>query len=228
MKDLTILVEHPFKSYKVGKPSLIYAAPRDYQPTSMPVLPLPPKAEFIRANPRSGSEVDVNAPIQLTFSHEVDSVAGATGFGKHWTIQATQSLLDITWQNKDRSAGGPKTLHYSIVFPPPADTTPPRITGGNVTHGAKNVRPGPLNADRIEITFNEEVKGSIELRLEDNTLLEWHGLVSGKQAVLRPVAGNELKHATTYVIIIKVSDDAGNRAEFKVEFTTRLKVANRW
>ena len=135
--------------------------------------------------------------------------------------------MNITWENKDGSAGGPTTLYSRIVSPPPPpppiDTTPPRVIGGTVTHGAQNVDPVALNANRIEIIFNEEVKGLIELRLEDSTLLRWRGLVSGKRAVLELAAGQELKLATSYIIRIQVSDATGNKAQFWIEFTTRLK-----
>ena len=223
VEGLIILVEHPFRSYKVGKPSLLYVAPRDYRPTSRPMSHLPARAKLV---PPLSLSVEVNTPIELTFTQEVNAVAGATGFGKRWIIRITQETMNITWENKDGSAGGPTTLYSRIVSPPPPppiDTTPPRVIGGTVTHGAKNVDPVALNANRIEIIFNEEVKGLIELRLEDNTLLRWRGLVSGKRAVLELVAGQELKLATSYIIRIQVSDAAGNKAQFWIEFTTRLK-----
>ena len=231
VKDLVILVEHPFRPYKLGTPSILYAAPRDYKRTSPPVTPRIPRASIISVNPRNLSRIEINTPIQLTFSSEVDSVAGANGLGRLWTIMATREEFQITWKNRDGSAGGPHTLRYTLEAPqpppPPPDTTPPRITGGNIRHGAQNVDPGPLNADKIVITFDEEVRGVIELRLEDNTLLGWQGFVAGKEAVLRPVRNQELKHATTYIVIVIVADDAGNKAEYMIEFTTRLKPRRR-
>ena len=118
-------------------------------------------------------------------------------------------------------------MTYSVRVPPPPDTTPPKILGGTVGHGAIDVNPGPINHDRIEIIFNEDVTGSIEIRREDNTRLDWRGTVTGKRAELHP--GRELLElATTYQVIINVSDEAGNKAHFVVEFTTFLKEAERW
>ena len=227
VKDLIILVEHPFRPYKLGTPLMLYAAPRDYKRTSPPVSPRIPRAAVNSVDPRNYSTIEINTPIQLTFSREVESVAGATGLGRLWTIIATRGELQITWKNRDGSAGGPHSLYYTLKQPepppPPPDKTPPRITGGSMRHGDKNIDPGPLNADKIQFMFDEEVRGIIELRLEDNTLLGWQGFVAGKEAVLTPVRNQELKHATTYIVIILVADRAGNKVEYMIEFTTRIK-----
>lgn len=128
--------------------------------------------------------------------------------------------LFVSWTNNDESSGGPVQLHYTLRAP---DTNPPRIQGGNVTNGAKNVEPGPLNADKIQIIFDERVTGSIELRDENNHRIDWQGTVSGKTAELFPIAGHELRLATTYRILINVADADGNKAEFIIQFTTRAE-----
>ena len=179
----------------------------------------PPSATTVTADPPSGSTVPSNAEITLTLDQAVDAVAGATGSGKNWKIPAAANL-SVTWTNKDGSAGGPVTFNYTLQAP---DTDPPKITGGNVTNGAKDVDPGPLNADKIQITFDENVTGSAELNFEDNTSAGWQGAVTGKNAELTPVAGKELANSVTYVVVLNVTDAAGNKAEFKVEFTTKAK-----
>ena len=224
--DMTALVDHPFRQYRLGKKSSLVLAPRDYQVVPPPNY-LPPRAKLIEVNPRDGQSVEQNTILTLTFDQPVAAVAGATGAGTTWKIPIVQNSWRITWRNKDNSAGGPSFLFYSVRVPPPPDTTPPTIRGGNLTHGALNVEPGTLNHDRIEVIFDEDVTGAIELRREDNTRLDWRGTVSGRSARLHP--GRELLElATTYRIIIDVSDDAGNKARIVVEFTTKLKEAQRW
>jgi hypothetical protein len=178
----------------------------------------PPAATTVEADPADGSTVPQNATISLTFDEAVESVAGAEGSGKNWTIPVAASLT-VDWTNKDGSTGS-KTLAYTLVAP---DNTAPMITGGTVTHGAKDVDPGPLNADKIQITFDEDVTGTAELNFEDNTSAGWQGAVTGMNADLTPVAGKELANSVTYVIVLNVSDKAGNNAALTVEFTTKAK-----
>ena len=181
---------------------------------------VPPSATTVEADPVDGSTVPRNAKISLTFDEAVESVAGAEGSGKNWTIPVAASL-NVDWTNKDGSTGSrPKPLAYTLVAP---DNTAPMITGGTVTHGAKDVDPGPLNADKIQITFDEEVTGTAELNFEDNTSAGWQGAVTGMNAELTPVAGKELANSVTYVVVLNVSDKAGNKAAFTVEFTTKAK-----
>ena len=179
----------------------------------------PPSATTVTADPPSGSTVPSNAEISLTLDQAVDAVAGATGSGKNWKIPAAANL-SVTWTNKDGSAGGPVSFTYTLQAP---DTDPPKITGGNVTNGAKDVDPGPLNADKIQITFDETVTGSAELNFEDNTSAGWQGAVTGMNAELTPVAGKELANSVTYIVVLNVSDAAGNKVTFNVEFTTKAK-----
>ena len=179
----------------------------------------PASATTVTADPPSGSTVPSNAEITLTLDQAVDAVAGATGSGKSWKISAAANL-SVTWTNKDGSAGGPFPFTYTLQAP---DNDAPKITGGTVTNGAKDVEPGPINADKIQITFDEDVTGTAELNFEDNTSAGWQGAVTGMNAELTPVAGKELANSVTYVIVLSVSDAAGNKADFKVEFTTKAK-----
>jgi hypothetical protein len=180
----------------------------------------PPPGVITGVDPAEGSSVPANATISITFDNPVESVetAGAEGSGKSWTVPVVASL-NVTWTNRDGTTGS-QTLTYTLVAP---DTTAPQITGGTVTNGAKDVEPGPLNADKIQITFDEDVTGTAELNFEDNTSAGWQGAVTGMNAELTPVAGKELANSVTYVIVLSVSDAAGNKADFKVEFTTKAK-----
>ena len=182
-----------------------------------PPLP-PPSATTVTADPPSGSKVPSNAFVKLTFDRAVDAVAGATGSGRNWEIPAAANLR-VTWTNKDGSTGL-VTFDYKLQTP---DHEPPRIIRGTVTDGAKNVDPHPLNADKIQITFNENVVGTVELNFEDNRSTDWQGTIIGKTAELTPIAGRELDFATTYVIVLTVRDSAGNKAEYKIKFTTRAR-----
>ena len=179
----------------------------------------PASATTVTADPPSGSTVPSNAEITLTLDQAVDAVAGATGSGKSWKISAAANL-SVTWTNKDGSAGGPVPFTYTLQAP---DNDAPKITGGTVTNGAKDVEPGPINADKIQITFDEDVTGTAELNFEDNTSAGWQGAVTGMNAELTPVAGKELANSVTYVIVLNVSDKAGNNAALTVEFTTKAK-----
>lgn len=179
----------------------------------------PPSATTVTADPVSGSSVPSNATISLTLDQAVDAVAGAEGSGRAWTIPVAANL-SITWTNRDGTAGGPVTFEYTLVAP---DTTAPSISGGNVSDGDQDVDPAPLNADKIEITFNEPVTGTAALNFEDDTTAGWQGAVSGNSAQLTPVAGKELANSVTYKVVLSVSDLAGNSAEFTVEFTTKAK-----
>lgn len=180
----------------------------------------PPPATSVTADPASGSTVPENATISLEFDQPVESVdtAGAEGSGKNWTVPVAASL-NVAWTNKDGTTGS-QNLTYTLQAP---DNDPPTITGGNVTNGAKDVDPGPLNADKIQITFNEAVTGTAALNFEDNTSAGWQGQVSGQNAELTPVAGKELANSVTYVVVLEVMDAAGNKASHKVEFTTKAK-----
>ena len=180
----------------------------------------PPPGVITGVDPADGSSVPQNATVSITFDNAVESVdtAGAEGSGRNWTVPVAASL-NVTWTNRDGTTGS-QTLTYTLVAP---DTDPPQITGGNVTNGAQDVDPGPLNADKIQITFNENVTGSAELNFEDNTSAGWQGAVTGQNAELTPVAGKELANSVTYVVVLNVTDAAGNQASFNVEFTTKAK-----
>ena len=182
----------------------------------------PAAATAVTATPPSGSEVAANATIALAFDQPVESVAGATGSGKNRTIPVAASL-NITWKNKDGSDGGPQALTYTLKA---ADKTAPKVSGGNVKNGAKDVDPTPLNENGITIDFSEEVsQGTVELKPEGGDVIGTEAAWEGKKVSLTMLAGKTLANETTYVITIGgVKDAAGNALEGgTVKFTTKGK-----
>ena len=181
-----------------------------------------PVAETVTATPPAGSEVAGNATIALAFDQAVESVTGATGSGKNWTIPVAANL-SITWTNKDGSSGGPVALAYKLKA---ADKTAPKISGGNVKNGAKDVDPEPLNADGITLEFSEAVgQGTAELKPEGGEVIGTEAKWEAKKVTLTMLAGKTLANETTYVITVGgVKDGAGNALEGgTVKFTTKGK-----
>jgi len=182
----------------------------------------PAPATAVTATPPSGSEVAANATIALAFDQPVESVAGATGSGKNWTIPVAASL-NITWKNKDGSDGGPQALTYKLKA---ADKTAPKVSGGNVKNGAKDVDPAPLNEKGIVIEFSEKVgQGTAELKPEGGDVIGTEAKWEGNKVSLTMLAGKTLANETTYVITLGgVKDAAGNALEGgTIKFTTKGK-----
>ena len=59
----------------------------------------------LTAVPPSGSQVTSYTTITLTFSHPVNLVNGAIGFGKKWAITPPQATMNIIWTNSDGTRG---------------------------------------------------------------------------------------------------------------------------
>ena len=182
-----------------------------------------PPVAFVRANPTSGAELDVGDTITLTFDNRPNNVTVSTGnvrsLGKNVRITGPFDpgplSLTITW------ADGSERLNYTVRTP---DTEAPRITGGTVSDGAKDVDPDTINTSaRIEVEFSEDVSGNIALQTAAGVNAGWRGKVQGKKATLELVRGRELDNGTIYVIAGKVSDDAGNETDLKITFTTESK-----
>ncbi len=204
---------------------------------------------FVSAYPPSGSEIDTNAHITLTFDNALTDVKVSFGSGVAASSgkEVTQVLTPTTGATEyvaavlsgkvatvyGRFTPGPlnltvtwtdgiHTLNYTVAAP---DTDPPTVTGGTVKDGDKDVDPKKINSDgKIEITFSEEVqkvRGYIVLQTEGGDDVGWLGRVEGNKGVLELVSGKEIGYGTTYVIICLVSDAAGNRAEIRTVFVTK-------
>ena len=65
--------------------------------------------------------------------------------------------------------------------------------------------------------------GYIALETEDGEDVGWIGKVVGNKAILELVKGRELNNETTYVIVGKVADAAGNSTDVSITFVTRGK-----
>ena len=180
-------------------------------------------AAFQSANPPAGSEVAANGTITVTFDNAPADVTVSPGAvtvaGKTATITGPFTpgplALTITW------ADGSQTLNYTVTAP---DTTAPTVTGGTVSDGDKDIDPEVINTDaKIEITFSEDVTGSIALQTEGGDDVGWLGKVEGTTGTLELVKGKEIGNETTYVIAGKVSDAAGNSLDVSVTFVTKGK-----
>ena len=73
-----------------------------------------PVATTVRATPPPGSAVAADGVISLAFNHPVESVPGATGNGRNWTIPV-RVHISITWKNINGSDGGPMSLTYKLI-----------------------------------------------------------------------------------------------------------------
>ena len=202
-------------TWATGRKILNYSVPYPPKP------PGPPAANFVSANPPSGSEIAANGSITLTFDNapaDVTASAGvATAAGKTVTVAGPFTpgplRLTITW------ADGTQTLTYTIRAP---DINPPTVTGGTIRDGQRNVDPDAINADaKIEIIFSEEVTGNIALQTEGGDDVGWIGKVKGNKGILELLKGKEIGNETTYVIIGRVLDAAGNEADISITFVTK-------
>ncbi len=180
-------------------------------------------AEFVSANPASGADIDVDDTITLTFDNNPNYVSVNTGTAK--TVGKTVTVegpfdpgalnLTITWAN------GTETLTYDVRTP---DTEAPEITSATVNDGDKDIDPEAINSGAsLELEFSEEVSGNIKLQTLAGVDVGWIGKVDGKTGTLELVAGKELGHDITYVIVGTVSDAAGNETDLKIAFTTQSR-----
>ena len=178
-----------------------------------------PITYFVNATP-PGGEIAANATISITFDNAPADVTVSEGTvtvaGKTATVSGPFTpgplVLTITW------ADGTQNLNYTVAA---LDTTAPTVTGGTVKDGDQDVDPEAINSDAaIEITFSKPVSGNIALQTEDGFDVGWLGNVKGNKAILELVKGRELGDATTYVIIGRVVDSAGNTTEISINFTT--------
>ena len=155
-----------------------------------------------------------NVPADVTVSAGTVTVAGKVA-----TIAGpfTPGLLALTiaWDN------GAQALDYTVIAP---DTDPPTVTGGTVKDGNRDVDPEAINSDaKIELTFSEDVSGNVALQTEGGDDIGWLGKVEGSKAILELVKGKEIGNETTYVIVGKVSNAAGNSTDVSVTFVTKGK-----
>ena len=171
-----------------------------------------------------GANLDGDDTITLTFDRRPEDITISSGdaeiTGRFVDITGPFDpgplALTITWKD------GSQTLTYTVRTP---DTDAPRITGGTVSDGDKDIKSDVINTRaRIEIDFNEEVTGNIALHT-GGVDVGWFGEVKGKKGILELVKGKELDSGTTYVIAGKVSDAAGNATDLDITFTTESRTS---
>ena len=104
------------------------------------------------------------------------------------------------------------------------DVTAPEVTGGTVTEGEEEVDYEKINESGvIEVTFSEEVTGSLMLLVNDEENMGWIGNVEGTKGTLKLRPGLEIGAETIYVIKGEVADAAGNKTEVSITFVTRSR-----
>ena len=190
----------------------------------------PPRATRVEVDPAPGDgHTPTNTEFTLTFDQQVKEVTvnsiPARGSGTIWKATlplevGPGQLLHIKWVNQDGSIGIKDVGPYLILD---VHGEPPEITGGTVIDGLTDVDPAPINAAGIEITFDEDITGSIKLTDEAGNDLNWIGSVAGMTTTLTPIAGQELVNGTTYKIEIKVQDGSGNQTQATITFVTKPK-----
>ena len=153
--------------------------------------------------------------------YELDSITenNLGVFGFHKGKPRIEKFIKVTREAKKMDPA--HTFDEIPVVPP--DHTSPEITGGTVFDGEEDVDPAEINEGRIEITFNEVVSGNIALQTEGGDDVGWIGKVEGTKGILELVKGKEIGNETTYVIVGKVADAAGNETEVNITFTTMGK-----
>ena len=188
------------------------------------VSPPPPPAAIVAVDPPDGSVIAHNQTITVTFDNPLAggaavSVGTSITTGKEVHISGPFNpgplALEIFWDD------GWHLLNYTVIAP---DVTAPTVTGGTVWDGDKDWDPEVLNADAvIFIEFSEDVTGNIALQTEAGDDVGWIGKFQDNVGLLLFVQGKgrEIAHETTYVIVGRVSDVAGNTLDFSITFTTK-------
>ena len=167
-----------------------------------------------------GGEIETDTIIYVTFARPPENLTVSAGVatvtGKTAKISGPFEPgpleLTITWK------WGTRTARYVVTAP---DTDAPELTGGTILPGDRDVDHNAINAEaKIKLTFNEDVTGHVALHTEDGEDIGWLGKIEGNQATLELIKGKELNCGTTYMIVGKVSDPAGNETDFEIAFDT--------
>ncbi len=212
--------------------SLLVGCGGDDNDSEKKVLP----ANFVSANPPSGSRIAANGSITLTFDNPPADVTVTPSIAMPFDLRVTLDASSIRFGTTVTLHGpfipgpltlvvnwteGTTTLTYTVTTP---DCCAARVTGGTVKDGDTDVDYEAVNSDgKIEIEFSEEVTGNIALQTEAGEDVGWIGKVDGYRGILELIKGKELKNETTYTIVGKISDALGDEYEVRVTFVTRAK-----
>jgi hypothetical protein len=187
-------------------------------------------AAMTGANPPEGSEIAANQEITITFDNPALDVTvngtPATGSGKSWkwagTIPEGAQTLSVAWTNEDETSGS-GTISYTVKA---ADPDPPQIASSNPSDGDSDLDPEELNADGMEVVFNEELKKATVLVTIEGETLKWTVELSDdkKTAKVVMLKGGELPYESEVVLVVTAEDLAGNKMEeTEITFTTAAK-----
>ena len=213
-KDYTIII-----TWATGRKILNYSVPVPPKPPRLE----PPPANFVSAIPPGGA-IAANGTITVTFDNAPTDVTVSAGtvtvVGKTAIVSGPFTpgplALTVGW------ADGAQALNYTVIARGTIPPRGPRVIGGTVRDGDKNVDAEAINrAAKIEIIFSELVVGNIALQTEGGDDIGWLGRVQGNKGTLELVKGKEIGDGNIYVIAGKVSDAAGNEAEVRITFVTK-------
>ena len=215
--------------------------------------PHPNPAVLVNVIPRDGGRIVANGVIVLEFdkkpenlntmpprtvyyANEVEAKTGRRNFqnfslGSIPIVAFSETVIifpapipvpiKVSWGRTDPQQS--LILTYTVI-PPDFDFLRLMITGGYVLDGDTDVDPEIINSEgKLLLEFSAAVTGNITLQTEAGEDVGWLGNVDGNKAVLELVKGRELRHETTYIIVGKVSDAAGDELNIRESFVTRGK-----
>lgn len=112
-------------------------------------------------------------------------------------------------------------LPSAVVESPVAELIESSVEDGDI-----GVDPALLNMNGITFRFSELVTGTIEIRMEDGTLLDWFAIWNirakvGDLVTIFPATGQELANGASYIVEFSVRDVPGNGLSKTITFTTR-------
>ncbi|MBI1927717.1 hypothetical protein HYR99_26205 [Candidatus Poribacteria bacterium] len=160
--------------------------------------------------------------VNGVYARRVENTATWAGWSQDAYDPVEKKLrLSISWTNLDRTAGDGATIYLRVHF---TDNEPPRVIGGNVKDGQKEVDPELLNIEGVIIEFNEPLaKASLSLATENGYDLGWLHERQGNKVVFIPLkaAPGMIHYNRTYIVQGFVEDADGNRSEISLQFTTK-------
>ena len=175
---------------------------------------------WVSIDPPVDSLLTIDSSLIVTFDNPPQDVTINTGTatidGNSVTITGPFTPgdleLTITWSD------GSLPFTYTVAEP---DTESPTIAGGTISDGDTDVDAEAINSSAlIEVAFSEEVSGTLALQTEAGDDVGWIGTIEGNKGTLELVKSKELNPETTYVIVGKVEDAAGNETDINITFTT--------
>lgn len=206
----------------------------EYKPPGSPIDQSLPDANRFRpafvvsTMPPSGATVPANTPIEVKFNAPVKdcTIAGKPAKVSYKTAKIDdaglaegEQIVTIEWTNKD----GSKDSFSVIYWVKAPDFFPPVIVSSSPEDGDADVPIDDVNANGIEIKFNEEI-GSAALALTvEGEHLKWIASIDDKKVTLIPLKGANLEFETEYVIEGTVKDLFGHELKVKITFATEAK-----